>query len=127
MLFNIFYDYLREHNINDKHIIKIALDDKKLYNPDTLYDYISEQVIDDRNYYVLLDEVQYANQFEDILNSFHFIKKVIYNGIVLIPFIIPMLVLDNLKLLWLLAFVLFDTSLYWNFLYGIPSLLFTFL
>lgn len=99
MLFNIFYDYLREHNINDKHIIKIALDDKKLYNPDTLYDYISEQVIDDRNYYVLLDEVQYANQFEDILNSFHFIKKVIYNGIVLIPFIIPMLVFDNLKLL----------------------------
>lgn len=72
LLFEIFYPYLISHNIDDSHIIKIALDDrdnKDLRNPDKLLKYIKDSIIDKRKYFILLDEIQLVDEFEDVLNS----------------------------------------------------------
>ncbi len=78
LLFELFYKYLKEQGVDDSHIIKLALDDrknKKYRNPDELCDYVHKQIIDDKPYYILLDEVQFVNEFEDVLNSFLHIKN----------------------------------------------------
>jgi hypothetical protein len=78
LLFEIFYQYLKSIGINDEHIIKISLDDrknKKYRDPDFLYEYVTAQIKDERNYYILLDEVQYVAEFEDVLNGFLHIKN----------------------------------------------------
>ena len=79
LLFELFYNYLKEQGIDDNHIIKIAFDDranKKYRDPDELYNYISSLIVDEEQYYVLLDEVQFVDEFEDVLNSFLHIKNV---------------------------------------------------
>lgn len=79
LLFELFYKHLLSCGIKDDHIIKIALDDrmnKKFRNPDFLCDYIHNTVKDDDMYYILLDEVQFVDEFEDVLNSFLHIKNV---------------------------------------------------
>ena len=46
LLFNIFYNYLKENGVNSKHIITLALDDlqnQKFWDPNELYKYISDQ------------------------------------------------------------------------------------
>ncbi|MGN1099730.1 MAG: ATP-binding protein [Christensenellales bacterium] len=78
LLFELFYKFLRAQGIDDSHIIKLALDDrknKKYRNPDVLCDYVHDQIIDDNPYYILLDEVQFVDEFEDVLNSFLHIKN----------------------------------------------------
>ena len=78
LLFELFYNYLKEQGVDDKHIIKLALDDrknKKYRNPDVLCDYVHEQIVDNNPYYILLDEVQFVDEFEDVLNSFLHIKN----------------------------------------------------
>ncbi len=78
LLFELFYKYLKEQGVDDKHIIRLALDDRKnknYRNPDALYDYVSNQIVDDKQYYILLDEVQYVDEFEDVLNGFLHIKN----------------------------------------------------
>ena len=39
-------------------------------NPDNLYAYVESRVIDEGMYYILLDEVQMLDSFEDVLNGF---------------------------------------------------------
>ena len=78
LLFELFYNYLKEQGVDDKHIIKLALDDtknKKYRNPDELYYYVRAQILDDNPYYILLDEVQFVDEFEDVLNGFLHIKN----------------------------------------------------
>ena len=73
LLFKLFYDYLKSQGIDDDHIIKIALDDranKKFRDPDFLCGNVRQRISDERPYYILLDEVQYVPEFEDVLNSF---------------------------------------------------------
>ena len=73
LLFNIFDRYLRSQGVDDEHIIKIDLENrhnKKLRNPDALLDYIDAYIAKDGMHYVLLDEVQWVNEFEDVLNSY---------------------------------------------------------
>ena len=73
LLFNLFHNYLISHGIDENHIIKIALDDranKKLRDPDILCDYVHQKVSDNLQYYILLDEIQFVSEFEDVLNSF---------------------------------------------------------
>ena len=78
LLFELFYNYLKEQGVDDSHIIKLALDDrknKKYRDPDVLCDFVHEQIIDEKQYYILLDEVQFVSEFEDVLNSFLHIKN----------------------------------------------------
>lgn len=65
LLFNLFGDYLRnELSVDDDHIIEVALDTEenaRYRDPSALNGYIKSQITDKRTqYYVMLDEVQYA-------------------------------------------------------------------
>ena len=73
LLFNLFQKHLHESGVDDAHIIKVDLEDRRnlsLRNPDNLLAYIDTKLVDDKMYYVLLDEVQLVPEFEDVLNSF---------------------------------------------------------
>ncbi len=79
LIFTIFKNYLLEQGVDEKHIISIELDqrkDKKYRNPDTILDFIESRIVDDEQYYVLLDEVQLLKEFEEVLNSLLHIKNV---------------------------------------------------
>lgn len=79
LIFTIFKSYLLEQGVDENHIISIELDqrkDKKYRNPDTILDFIESRIVDDKQYYVLLDEVQLLEDFEEVLNSLLHIKNV---------------------------------------------------
>lgn len=68
LLFNLFYDYLIESGVKEDNIIAINLEDadsRELRDPLRLYDYICSRIKTSEQYYVLLDEVQYAISKED--------------------------------------------------------------
>ena len=79
LLFTIFKDYLLSKGVDEEHIISIELDrleNKKYRNPYVILEHIRSQLIDSKDYYIFLDEVQLLDQFEDVLNSFLHIKNV---------------------------------------------------
>ena len=79
LLFNIFVSYLEEQGIKPEQIIKINLENFKhraLRNPDNMYSYVESQIKDDRTHYLLLDEIQMLEHFEDVLNGFLNIQNV---------------------------------------------------
>ena len=79
LLFKLFYEYLLSQGVLESHIIKIELDQRKnrIYrDPDIILDYIETLIEDDKQYYILLDEVQMLNDFEEVLNSLLHISNV---------------------------------------------------
>lgn len=79
LLFKLFYEYLLSQGVLESHIIKIELDQRKnrIYrDPDVILDYIETLIKDDKQYYILLDEVQMLNDFEEVLNSLLHISNV---------------------------------------------------
>lgn len=79
LLFTIFKDYLLSEGVDEDHIISIELDrleNKKYRNPYVILEKIRSQLIDSKDYYIFLDEVQLLDQFEDVLNSLLHIKNV---------------------------------------------------
>lgn len=73
LLFNLFSDYLKSQGVDEGHIIKVDLEDrrnKKLRNPDALLEYIDAHITKEGMHYVMLDEVQWVEEFEDVLNSY---------------------------------------------------------
>ena len=78
LLFNLFHNHLIETGINEDHIIEIALDDrlnKNLRDPDVILQHIRERIVDDKLYYIILDEVQMIDEFTDVLNSLLHIRN----------------------------------------------------
>ncbi len=78
LLFELFHQHLLASGVDKEHIIKIALDDrinKKYRDPDVLCEYVHNEIKDEQMYYILLDEVQMVEEFEDVLNSFLHIKN----------------------------------------------------
>lgn len=78
LLFNIFKNYLLEHGVAASHIITIELDqrkNKKYRDPDTILDHIESLIEDDEQYYIMLDEVQMLQEFEEVLNSLLHIRN----------------------------------------------------
>ena len=72
LLFHLFHDHLLDSGVPEDHIIEVALDDrsnKALRDPDAMLAFIKERIRDKEDYYIVLDEVQYLNEFEDVLNS----------------------------------------------------------
>ena len=72
LLFNIYYDYLLSIGVKKENIIKINLETKRnegLREADALYNAVVEQIVTDEKYYVLIDEIQFVNGFEDIVNG----------------------------------------------------------
>lgn len=73
LLFNIFADHLRQQGVDSDHIIAIDLEDfrnKEMRNAETLYSYVESRLKDDSRHYILIDEVQMLDHFEDVLNGF---------------------------------------------------------
>lgn len=73
LLFNLFRKRLIEKGIHEDHIIQVNLEDrrnKRLRDPDVLLQHIDSMMTDTDKYYILLDEVQLVNEFEDVLNSY---------------------------------------------------------
>ena len=72
LLFNLFHQHLLESGISHDHIIEIALDDRmniEMRNPDVILKYIHAGITDEKQYYIILDEVQMIDEFTDVLNS----------------------------------------------------------
>ena len=72
LLFKLYKKYLLNSGVKNDHIIEIALDGinvDELRNPKICYAYIESKITDDDTYYVLLDEVQFMDRFEEVLNS----------------------------------------------------------
>ena len=85
---NIFFDYLKKCvGVPEDHIIKFAFDsaddlaligedliemeeEKRKVDPKKFMDYVKERVLDDNDYYLLLDEVQNLGSFESVLNGY---------------------------------------------------------
>lgn len=73
LIFNLFYDYLIQSGIEEDHIICIRLDnrlDAAYRNPDACLSYIISRITDKKEqYFLLIDEVQKMEEFEDVLNT----------------------------------------------------------
>lgn len=72
LLFSIFREHLKQSGVDDDHIIAVDLEDRRnkdFRNPDTLLDFIDKKMSGNDVYYILIDEVQMAAEFEDVLNS----------------------------------------------------------
>lgn len=79
LLFNIFKHRLMEEGVDQQHIIEMQFDDfanKKYREPSYFYSYVKEQIKDGRMYYLILDEVQMLDDFEDVLNGLMHIENV---------------------------------------------------
>ncbi len=72
LLFNLFYDYLINSGVAEENIIAIPLDDAEYAeycDPKKLYEYIKGRINDSKeNYYVFIDEAQYAISKEEMKN-----------------------------------------------------------
>ena len=70
-LLKLFKEYLLNSGIDNKHIIEINFEDMKFKHMQYLEVYYSirKQINDEKEYYILLDEIQNIHQWEDIVNS----------------------------------------------------------
>ena len=72
LLFKLFLNELLDKGIPRDHIIDIALDNienDELREPHALYKHIKSLIADSKQYYILLDEIQYVDKFSEVLNS----------------------------------------------------------
>ena len=75
----IFKKYLIQQGVEENHIIKLSLDEranKKYLDPDVLDQYIRSLIVDDKKYYLILDEIQEVREFESVLIGFMHINNV---------------------------------------------------
>lgn len=87
LLNNLFYNHLIESGVAADHIIRFAFDsaddlyligeslikiekEKRGVDPEKFMAYIRSQIVDNRMYYLLLDEIQLLDCFETVLNSY---------------------------------------------------------
>lgn len=82
LLFNLFKNHLLSTGVDVDHIIEIALDDrrnKEKRDPDYCIEFVTKQMKDSNMYYLLIDEIQFMDEFEDALNTFlHFKNLDVY-------------------------------------------------
>ena len=73
LLLKLFKKHLLESGVPEDHIVSIALEgygNKHLQSPDKLYEYVTSKIVDDKDYYILLDEIQLVSDFESVVNGF---------------------------------------------------------
>lgn len=78
-MFELYQDYLRCNGIEEEQIISVNLEDgdyRNIRTADTLYEYIMEKLVKDRQNYVFLDEVQQAENFQAAVDWLYVKKNV---------------------------------------------------
>ncbi len=78
LLSELFTQHLAENGNDSEHIIHIDLDtrdDAKYRDPDVCNEYVKSLIKDSKMYYLLLDEVQFMDDFVSVLNGFLHIKN----------------------------------------------------
>lgn len=87
LLNTLFYNHLKDSGVDDDHIIKFAFDSnsdlskigediivlekqKRKVDSSRFMKYVQDRMTDDEMYYLLLDEVQFLDCFESVLNSY---------------------------------------------------------
>ena len=76
-LLELFKEYIK-NNVNDYNIIHINFNLKEfdsLKNKDDLYNYVTERYIQEKNNFVMIDEVQMCDGFEKAVNWLHAEEK----------------------------------------------------
>ena len=75
LLSHIFYDYLLSQGVDKNHIIHISfdVDDEvvpgNLLEVSALKSYLYDRILDDKHYYIMLDEIQEVEGFERLING----------------------------------------------------------
>ena len=72
VILNQIIDEIKEKGTDDEHIIYVNfefIEYEELQDYKKLNKYIKEKIIDEKKYYVFLDEIQKVNRFEDVVNS----------------------------------------------------------
>lgn len=77
-LFDLFIDYLKNNNVHEKQIIKVNLENPEYQfkNYMELYNFVNEKIVDDKKYYVFLDEVQNVPEFQKAVDGLYIKKNV---------------------------------------------------
>lgn len=78
LLKNIFYNYLLQYNDKD-HVLYIPLDTKEnsfLRDGFKFIEYVKTKLIDDKKFYLLIDEVQLLDDFVSVLNTYLYMDNV---------------------------------------------------
>ncbi len=76
-LLEAFQEYIND-NIKNSNIIHINYNLKKfesITSGDSLYEYVEQKYIDEKENFLLIDEIQKCDKFEDTINSFHAEEK----------------------------------------------------
>lgn len=79
LLFTLFARHLLELGIDNEHIIAIQLDRfdyKHLREPANLLNHIKSLIKDEKMHYIMLDEVQFLKNFEEVLNTLLYFDNV---------------------------------------------------
>lgn len=72
LLKKLFRQHLLDEGVREDHILVIDMESRKnreFKNPDYLLDWVEKMMIDDENYYIIIDEVQEVEDFVDVLSS----------------------------------------------------------
>ncbi len=77
-LFDLFIDYLKDNNVDEKQIIKVNLENPEYQfkNYMELYNFVNKKIVDDQKYYVFLDEVQNVPEFQKAVDGLYIKKNV---------------------------------------------------
>ena len=72
LLKKLFHQHLLDEGVRENHILVIDMESRKnreFKNPDYLLDWVEKMMIDDENYYIIIDEVQEVEDFVEVLSS----------------------------------------------------------
>ena len=76
-MFQLYIDHLKQTGIDDSQIISVNLEELEnadLLDYKALYNYITSNLVPNKNNYIFIDEVQKCSEFEKAVDSL-FIKK----------------------------------------------------
>lgn len=68
----LYSQYLLKSGVKDEQIIYLSFEDFEniaLYDPEKLYAFLQEHIIDGKKMYILLDEIQYVKDWQKVVNS----------------------------------------------------------
>lgn len=72
LLLNLFTEHLENCGITENHIIQIDLEslyNEELRSPQNFLKYVDSHIVDDQMHYVMVDEIQLLERFEEVLNT----------------------------------------------------------